>query len=86
MNPARSFGPCVIMHDFEGYHWIYWVGPLGGALVATGFYWLLKILEYETANPMRDVTDHDPEKNARGHGDNGPHNNIGVGEGVTIHD
>jgi aquaporin related protein len=75
------------MHDFEGYHWIYWVGPLGGALVATGFYWLLKILEYETANPMRDVTDPDPEKNARGHGDNGPHNNIGVGEGViTNHD
>ena len=23
MNPARSFGPQVVIHDFPGYHWIY---------------------------------------------------------------
>lgn len=25
LNPARSFGPCVVLHVFPGYHWIYWV-------------------------------------------------------------
>lgn len=24
LNPARSFGPCVVQHEFSGYHWIYW--------------------------------------------------------------
>lgn len=25
LNPARSFGPCVILATFPGYHWIYWL-------------------------------------------------------------
>ncbi|KAF2747608.1 aquaporin, partial [Sporormia fimetaria CBS 119925] len=54
LNPARSFGPDVILHTFNGYHWIYWVGPLLGALVAVLFYRLIKLLEYETANPLAD--------------------------------
>ncbi|WVQ77164.1 hypothetical protein IAR50_006847 [Cryptococcus sp. DSM 104548] len=48
LNPARAFGPAVVTHTFPGYHWIYWVGPGLGALMATGFYKLLKWLEYET--------------------------------------
>lgn len=24
LNPARSFGPSVVLTDFESYHWIYW--------------------------------------------------------------
>ncbi|GAA5876113.1 hypothetical protein JCM8547_002640 [Rhodosporidiobolus lusitaniae] len=28
LNPARSFGPSVVMGDFPGYHWIYWVSTL----------------------------------------------------------
>lgn len=24
LNPARSFGPCVVEREFAGYHWIYW--------------------------------------------------------------
>ncbi|KAL9124845.1 MAG: hypothetical protein Q9217_005878 [Psora testacea] len=54
VNPARSFGPCVILHSFDGYHWIYWIGPLFGALLASGFYKFIKVLEYETANPGQD--------------------------------
>ncbi|KAF2110406.1 aquaporin [Lophiotrema nucula] len=54
LNPARSFGPDVILRSFDGYHWIYWVGPLLGAIIAVIFYRLIKALEYETANPGAD--------------------------------
>lgn len=33
LNPARAFGPAV-MANYWTYHWVYWVGPVGGALVA----------------------------------------------------
>ncbi|KAJ4325617.1 Aquaporin-1 [Neodidymelliopsis sp. IMI 364377] len=58
LNPARSFGPCVALRNFNGYHWIYWVGPLLGALLAVLLYRLLKALEYETANPDADGDGH----------------------------
>jgi aquaporin related protein len=54
LNPARSFGPAVVNHYFHGYHWIYWVGPMLGAVLASGFYKFIKILEFETANPDQD--------------------------------
>jgi aquaporin related protein len=54
LNPARSFGPCVVLGTFHSYHWIYWVGPLLGALLASGFYLFIKALEYETVNPEQD--------------------------------
>lgn len=57
LNPARSFGPCVVLHRFPGYHWIYWVGPLLGAIIASIFYHLVKTLEYETANPGQDFNE-----------------------------
>jgi aquaporin related protein len=54
LNPARSFGPAVVDTQFDGYHWIYWVGPMLGSIVAAGFYKFIKALEYETANPGQD--------------------------------
>ncbi|GAA5889867.1 hypothetical protein JCM8208_001151 [Rhodotorula glutinis] len=48
LNPARSFGPSVVLHDFESYHWIYWLGPAMGATLAAGFYKFIKWLEFET--------------------------------------
>ncbi|KAF2807461.1 aquaporin-like protein [Mytilinidion resinicola] len=57
LNPARSFGPDVVLRHFDGYHWIYWVGPFLGALIAVIFYRLVKVLEYETANPGQDFSD-----------------------------
>ncbi|KAI9884023.1 MAG: hypothetical protein M1823_004187 [Watsoniomyces obsoletus] len=57
LNPARSFGPAVVSREFVGYHWIYWLGPVLGALIAAGFYKFVKVLEYETANPGQDEVD-----------------------------
>nr|UIB01650.1 aquaporin C [Alitta succinea] len=45
MNPARSFGPAVILSEFNTSlwkdHWIYWLGPALGAALAALFYRLI---------------------------------------------
>ncbi|XP_012683422.2 aquaporin-1-like [Clupea harengus] len=40
INPARSFGPAVILKTFEN-HWVYWVGPMSGGVMAALIYHLL---------------------------------------------
>lgn len=37
MNPARSLGPAVILNSWTNL-WIYWAGPLIGAVVAGALY------------------------------------------------
>ncbi|CAJ2510591.1 Uu.00g062160.m01.CDS01 [Anthostomella pinea] len=54
INPARSFAVCVVQGRFPGYHWIYWVGPGLGALLAVAFYLLIRKLEYWTVSPNID--------------------------------
>ena len=61
LNPARSFGPAVALASFPHEHWIYWLGPALGALIAVGFYRFVKILEYETANPGADFNEKEAE-------------------------
>lgn len=41
MNPARSFGPMLVGGNLAHY-WIYLAGPVGGALVAVAFEWVLR--------------------------------------------
>ncbi|KAF2728658.1 aquaporin-like protein [Polyplosphaeria fusca] len=61
LNPARSFGPCVVTHNFPGYHYIYWFGPLMGTLLAWGMYKIVRSVEYQTVNPGQDFDDHEAE-------------------------
>jgi aquaporin related protein len=35
LNPARSFGPCVVTGIWDKEHWIYWLGKLRNPLPAT---------------------------------------------------
>jgi aquaporin related protein len=51
-------GPSVVQKSFPDYHWIYWIGPFVGALLAAALYKLVKSLEYERANA-------DPEAEAQ---------------------
>ncbi len=41
MNPARSFGPQLLLFDFS-YSWLYLLGPLIGSLIAVGFAYILR--------------------------------------------
>lgn len=41
LNPARSFGPAVFSNNLDTF-WIYLVGPLAGAALATGVYRFLR--------------------------------------------
>jgi len=37
MNPARSFAPALWNNQWS-HHWIYWFGPIGGALITSFAY------------------------------------------------
>jgi aquaporin NIP len=37
MNPARSFGPALVAGVWRD-HWVYWLGPLAGALLGAAAY------------------------------------------------
>jgi len=59
INPARAFGPSVVLGKFVTYHWIYWLGPFLGAILAVAVHKLLKFLQYQTANSRQDDDGHD---------------------------
>lgn len=71
LNPARSLGPAIVNHHFPGYHWIYWLGPALGALLACGFYKLLQALRYHDINPGADDDGRAADLESRGADQNG---------------
>ena len=42
MNPARSFGPALVTGVWQA-HWLYWVGPIAGAILGATLYQLLRL-------------------------------------------
>ncbi len=61
LNPVRSFGCAVAALSFPSYHWIYWLGPTLGSLVAAGYFRFAKLCHYEEANPGQDESEPEPE-------------------------
>lgn len=55
MNPARSFGPALAANVWDS-HWVYWVGPVAGALLAALVYELLRE-PHTPASPSTAVRD-----------------------------
>lgn len=46
VNPARTFGAAVAAREFPTYHWIYWIGPLLGAILAWSIWQILQWVDY----------------------------------------
>ena len=58
LNPARSFGPALVTGNFD-FHWIYWVAPIIGGLIAAGLY---KGLHKDTETASAEVEQTKKEK------------------------
>ncbi|CAO1354236.1 unnamed protein product [Diamesa serratosioi] len=69
MNPARSLGPALWNWNWEN-HWIYWVAPISGGIVASFIYkaifWReepkLQTIEEYSPSPQTTMLTHTPNK------------------------
>ncbi|KAL3501872.1 hypothetical protein ACH5RR_036321 [Cinchona calisaya] len=55
MNPARSIGPAIIMHEYKGL-WIYVVGPLLGTIAGGFTYNMIRFTEKPLQELARNAT------------------------------
>ncbi|KAF9940476.1 hypothetical protein BGZ67_007612 [Mortierella alpina] len=47
INPARAFAVSVVARSFPRDHWIFWFGPLCGAILAAGLHILFRYVDYD---------------------------------------
>ncbi|ETS75744.1 hypothetical protein PFICI_12688 [Pestalotiopsis fici W106-1] len=84
LNPARSLGPAVVTGHFPSEHWIYWIGPILGSLLASLVYLLVKAVDYTTVNPAQDAAGGGGDDNNNNNNNN--NNNASREEGHASHD
>uniref|UniRef100_A0A3Q2DJ32 Aquaporin-4 n=2 Tax=Cyprinodon variegatus TaxID=28743 RepID=A0A3Q2DJ32_CYPVA len=54
MNPARSFGPAMVTLNFDN-HWVYWLGPVLGGILAAALYEYLYCPDPEVKQKLKQV-------------------------------
>jgi len=65
MNPARSFGPALLSGVWDA-HWVYWVGPLLGAVLGATLYQALRAPAVAAAARREPVADAQVHEDAAG--------------------
>jgi len=55
MNPARSFGASVVSGQWDD-HWVFWVAPLCGGILASGIYRCYSFFNIQALNGNQDHT------------------------------
>ncbi|CAG8476771.1 11005_t:CDS:2 [Diversispora eburnea] len=53
LNPARTFGPSIVSGNYGDSYWIYYIGPILGALLAAAYWGIFTKLEYEKCSPEK---------------------------------
>ncbi|RHZ84452.1 hypothetical protein Glove_81g79 [Diversispora epigaea] len=56
LNPARTFGPSVISGNYGDSYWIYYIGPILGALLAAAYWSLFQKLDYKKCSGNDETT------------------------------
>ncbi|XP_065053907.1 aquaporin AQPAe.a-like [Rhopilema esculentum] len=56
INPARALAPAIIKSHWPSYHWIYWAGPIVGAVLAGSLYALVFSVPEESYSGRADFT------------------------------
>lgn len=57
LNPARTLGPAIVANEYGRAHWIYYVGPTLGSLLAAGYWYMLKYFKIVGTKAHRTETE-----------------------------
>jgi len=55
INPARAFATSVVATEFTQDHWIYWIGPMFGGILAAALHIMFCYLDYDLYTPGIDA-------------------------------